>query len=90
MIHENEFIFARYRLFQKYRYIIIASLDNVNEQGDDWEGKINSMMNYMDEKFNDANERTANYFKSMVAYDRNLFNFIRDQDHKMSDINSKA
>ena len=53
LIHENEFIFARYRLFHKFRYIIIASLDKVDEGGDDWEGKINTMMSYMDQKFND-------------------------------------
>jgi hypothetical protein len=31
LIHENEFIFARYRLFKDYRYIIMASPDNVSE-----------------------------------------------------------
>jgi hypothetical protein len=48
LIHENEFIFARFRLFKDYRYIIIASLDKVNEDSDDWEGKINTLISHVD------------------------------------------
>jgi hypothetical protein len=51
LIFENEFIFARYRLFKNFRYIIIASLDKVDDGSDNWEGKINAMMSHIDQKF---------------------------------------
>lgn len=89
LISHNEFIFARYRLFKDFRYIIIASLDKVNSGGDNWEGKINTMINHMDQKFNETQERSANGYKQISHNERALLNVIRNQDHKINDINSK-
>ena len=89
LIHENEFIFKRDKLFKDFRYIIIASLDKVNDTGDDWEGQINQLKTYMDSKFTESHERFANVYKGIANQEKMVVNIIKNQDHRMIEMKSK-
>ena len=87
MINENEFIFNREALFKDSKYIVVAALDKLsNSGGDDWEGKINSLQSYLDQKFIDESHKTINNFKNMKDSHSSLSDLIKNQESRIQEV----
>eukprot|EP00347_Sterkiella_histriomuscorum_P019266 403342303 len=87
LINENEFIFNRDRLFANSRYIIVANIEKaINRGNEDWEGKMNALINTFNQKIEGEHEKTMENFKSLKQNNLGLSELIKSQDSKMNEI----